>query len=541
MRRLLSIAALCLLALPASAAWYNANWPFRIKLTVDATYVDEDTGYAFFDMSDFGTDFWTNVQGEGDSRATTSDETTECAIHIIGFSDNGTTGQGWMRVALTTSTSADTDVYVYYGNSGASLPSAGDTYGSQNAYDSNIIAAYIGDATDQTSNGNDLSQSGTPTSETGPFTGIPARGYSGGAHDYLSSSPITAQPVTVMGWAYTTDNSALQTIAGIGATGDYCSAQIRFSGHVGGDPVSCYVSGAFGSNSQASTSTGYTTTTWHHVALTRTGTTGTSTVYIDGGSTGTDSTTILDLTTANRFSIGARYLNSASSAYPLSGRTSLIELHDMARSGNYIATARNYAVSQSSMVTVGTQESAPASGQTGFVEFASVSTSALGGIVNWTNATNMLTSLASAATADVPDSEYTYVADVVNPSANISGLLTYVTRIDIRVTATGEDGTLQELYDDTVQLIVGGSTYGANKAEATQWTDTAQVAKTYTWSLANGDTMPTAAQVDATDFGVRLRYYSSGGDTALMSVYLVEVDVYSSDDTTSSSNFFFAG
>lgn len=545
MRRLLSIAALCLLALPAvSADWYDASWPYRIKLTVDATYVDEDTGYAFFDMSTFGTDFWTNVQGEGDSRATTSDEITECAIHIIGFTDSGTTGQGWMRVALTTSASADTDVYVYYGNSGASLPSAGDTYGYNNAYDSDVAAAYAfdgGSLEDVTGNGNTLTNAGSATTTEGPFTGLTSYGLNGTSqYLYTSDSTIpdafvSAGEYSVFAWGYVT--GAMTTDKRYIVTSNATQPQtIMWMDTDGaGDGWAVAQRNSVGTTFSTGTdSTNASALTWYALGLCWDGTDIYD--YVNGVSTNSVAiTSIYDVSTTGRLYLG----HMPSTSQYASARYSLIEVHTTARSGDYYATAYNYMANQGSMVTVGSQESIPGSGQTGFVEFASVSTSALGGAVNWTNAINILTSLVSAMTANVPDGEYTYVADVVNPSANISGLLTYITRIDIRVTATGEDGSHQELYDDTVQLIVGGSTYGANKADATQWTDTSQVVKTYTWSPANGDTMPTPAQVDASDFGVRLRYYSSGGDDALMSVYIVELDVYSEDPASVGHPWFY--
>ena len=121
-------------------AWYNSNWGYRVKLTVDSSKVGSDlTDFPIFiDLSEMPSDFWTHVKTDGaDIRITKSDQTTEVAREVVGLSTGTSTGEVHFTTDGTLSSSSDTDFYIYYGNASASDYARTATYGADNVWDSN--------------------------------------------------------------------------------------------------------------------------------------------------------------------------------------------------------------------------------------------------------------------------------------------------------------------------------------------------------------------------------------------------------------------
>lgn len=119
--------------------WYNTSWLYRVKLTIDHTKVGSDqTDYPIYiDLSDLDSDFWANVQdGGGDIRITKVDGTTEIPREVVSCDTSTTTGEVHAKHSGTLSSSTDDEVWVYYGNSGASDYAVTDTYGRNNVWDS---------------------------------------------------------------------------------------------------------------------------------------------------------------------------------------------------------------------------------------------------------------------------------------------------------------------------------------------------------------------------------------------------------------------
>lgn len=90
----------------------------------------------------------------------------------------------------------------------------------------------------------------------------------------------------------------------------------------------------------------------------------------------------------------------------------------------------------------------------------------------------------------------------IDPAATITQIVLTVPRY------TTSAGTVTDEY---VYLVVGGVVSGNNKADtSTPWPGS-EADATYTWTPGGGDTMPTAAQVNASDFGCVL---AVDGDTS---------------------------
>jgi hypothetical protein len=112
-----------------------------------------------------------------------------------------------------------------------------------------------------------------------------------GSANYLQQTAIaiTGHPVTMACWFNSDTITAGQTLLGIsdsGSTDNYMI--IQASGNVTGDPVRALDRGT--TARVAATTTGYSADTWHHACGVFTSTTS-RTIYIDGGSSATDTNT----------------------------------------------------------------------------------------------------------------------------------------------------------------------------------------------------------------------------------------------------------
>lgn len=105
-----------------SVDWFNTNWEFRQAIRVNAAQVTNDvTDYALLiDGSGFGADFWNNVQTDGsDIVVALGDGLTVLDRELVTIDVPTQTLQLYVRLPTLSST-IDTDLFVYYGNSGAS-------------------------------------------------------------------------------------------------------------------------------------------------------------------------------------------------------------------------------------------------------------------------------------------------------------------------------------------------------------------------------------------------------------------------------------
>lgn len=133
-----------------------------------------------------------------------------------------------------------------------------------------------------------------------------------------ASTSVTGAPFTMGAWAKTPTDTLSHPIVQLG---DDATAENRFSlnfqGNDAGDPLR--ISALDGTTASADTTTGYSPDTWHH-ALAVVASTTSRTVYIDGGSAATDTTSITP-TGVDHLSIGY----SADST-PFYGDTTIAEV-----------------------------------------------------------------------------------------------------------------------------------------------------------------------------------------------------------------------
>jgi hypothetical protein len=129
--------------------WYNAGWSYRKKITVDCTKVAADlTDFPVLVSLSSDPDLAARAQSDGDDILFTSTDGTTKLNHEIEYF-NGGTGElvAWVNVP-NLSSSTDTDIYMYYGNS-----SCGDQENAVAAWDSSFKMVQHMDDTPASSGG----------------------------------------------------------------------------------------------------------------------------------------------------------------------------------------------------------------------------------------------------------------------------------------------------------------------------------------------------------------------------------------------------
>jgi hypothetical protein len=134
-----------------------------------------------------------------------------------------------------------------------------------------------------------------------------------GTNQYLQvgSAVVTAAPLTMACW-FNSDSiivsQVLVSITNSGTAGGITRFALLAAGAVTGDPVRAIASDISNNNGIAETTSGYSANTWHHAAGVFTSNSNRS-VYLDGGNSATDTTSITP-TLLNRTNIGAQFLQS---------------------------------------------------------------------------------------------------------------------------------------------------------------------------------------------------------------------------------------
>lgn len=138
-----------------------------------------------------------------------------------------------------------------------------------------------------------------------------ARLFDDAASEYLehASAVVSGPPLSFSCLFRSNDNASLQALVNVGTNGNTNRFDLRATGTVGGDPIRFLRAEAGGGTvSTASTSTGYTANQWHQAGAVAAAT-NSGAVYIDGGSKGTNTTTI-DAGTIDTTNIGTRWITT---------------------------------------------------------------------------------------------------------------------------------------------------------------------------------------------------------------------------------------
>lgn len=154
-------------------------------------------------------------------------------------------------------------------------------------------------------------------------------------------------------------------------------------------------------------------------------------------------------------------------------------------------------------------------------KYAGTITTSTPGDVDWTNGSNATgASDSSAATCLLDADEYTYTLKATN--YDFSEIPDGSTIDEIVATVRRKRGTEGgRPIDEVVDLIVGGALDAQSKPDGGYWQSTIE-SQVYTWT-DGVDTMPSAAEVKASDFGIAVQAVEGFADTVTASVYWISI------------------
>jgi hypothetical protein len=349
---------------PVAEDWYNASWDYRVKITVQSSQVDATlTDFpVYVDLSDLPAGFHTNVnQTDGrDIRVTKADGLTELPREVVLYDSSTDTGELHFK-ADSLSSSANTEFYIYYGNSSATEPAVDATYGAENVWDSNFKAVYHLQADpsgtapqllDSTSNSNDLTSGGSMTSGDSVAVKMGKGIDLDGTDDELLSANnigITgAGNRTVSAWVKQ-PTASNKNFLGFGTTTTGGCFDMLF--HTNKVAVHCY-GGGYDNISNAPS---YTANTLVHAYAIYNGTSVNSFVNGTGGTA-----TNMTLNTANSvLKIGK---GTYSALDRLTGQIDEVRVSDTVRSTDWMSAEYTNQATPTTFYSVGTQEEPSAGG-----------------------------------------------------------------------------------------------------------------------------------------------------------------------------------
>lgn len=309
----------------APVGWYSTSWSYRKKVTIDKSKISGTSNLSNFpflisvidpDLRDTGSGGLMGNSSGYDILVTSSDGTTKLDHEIEKYTSSTGELVLWVEVP-TLSVSADTDLYIYFGNSGAS-----DQQNINGVWDSNYKLVWhlpngsSLSANDSTSNANNGTVS-SATATSGKAGG--GANFSGTSQEITrantSSLGVGAGDSTISAWIYINAYASAAAVYDKGASGtrDYAFfVTSETSGHI-----------AYGNSGGSSwTGTGFTTGMWHYLTVTQTG--GTATVYLDGVQNFTKAVivaanTAASLSLGGNPSTGGSYWNGKIDEFRISG------------------------------------------------------------------------------------------------------------------------------------------------------------------------------------------------------------------------------
>jgi hypothetical protein len=278
----------------AGTAFNSTNWTGydEQSWTNPSSALTDFTG--IIDISNLSASFGSNVQSDGADIRVTKGDDTELAYDLIDWDYNSGSPTGVIRFlwsgTLSSSGTQNVRVWVGYTGGTATAYSANETYGSDNAYDSNWEGYWplSSDFNDRTANGNDgvaasigtgisLPTAGGVTGKLGRATDLDNSMDSEDQARYISLGDVldfTAFPITLAGWARSdTANNGYAAIIARRMTDDY-----QFHFRTGVDNLSLLTN-----NGSSASGLEMSANTWSH-AVVSVDSSGEATFFLDESS-----------------------------------------------------------------------------------------------------------------------------------------------------------------------------------------------------------------------------------------------------------------
>jgi hypothetical protein len=363
-------------AADVSLAWFDANWQFRQNIVVSEAMVPDVSDLTDFavlvtvtDLNLRSTFSGGNVgqNDGGDFVFTSADGSTQLDHEIESY--DPTTGElvAWVEVP-TLSFGTDTSLYIYYGNAAAA-----NQWDIAGTWDASFRGVWHlgGDVLDSTANGNDGTNNGTTNFANAK---IGDGDDFDGASDYITTTSTearTADEFTISlwfnsdatdfahqilwqgdaagdGWGSNATHREMHISMGTVDDGVTMGNQLSFflgdDADPGNDPLEIYT--AFND-----------TAGWHHVTVVVSDMSGTPTteMYVDGGTIGTDTSTVAEASRAT-WDTPLRFGRPGQNARHYDGGLDEVRLATTARSAEWIATEFNNQDDPGAYVTFSVQQ-----------------------------------------------------------------------------------------------------------------------------------------------------------------------------------------
>ncbi|MCK9421670.1 MAG: DUF2341 domain-containing protein [Bacteroidales bacterium] len=327
--------------------WYNTNWLYRKTITIDQTKVPNTSQTNFPVLVNLSADASLNAHARSDGfdiLFTSSNGTTKINYEREKYSSG--TLVAWVQVPIL-SYIANTVIYMYYGNSGAS-----DQQAATSVWDANYKGVYhLKEATgsnpaDATSNGHNGTQSGSPTQAAGEIDGsLTFNGSNYVDMGNVSDFNFGTGAFTISCW-----------LKG-GANSQFILGKDDFNGNNSGTLLyeksnTPYGTAYWPGSSYGNIYIGVFDASWHYCVITRTGTgVGETTTYYDGNLV-TTSTEPRTLSNSTPFRIG----KDNATSYAFTGSIDEVHLSNITRSADWIKTEYNNQSSPSTFYSVAAEE-----------------------------------------------------------------------------------------------------------------------------------------------------------------------------------------
>lgn len=344
LRRLALALMLGLLPGVACAQSFPTGWAGYATHSVTTEPGSNLTDFTYIvSLNQLPSDFWTNVQTDGDDIRASSDSagSNRLPVDIIEFTDSGSSGSGLIAVKFsgTKSSSSDQPIYIWAGNASATLPADSDTYGADNAYAAHWKAFYPnGGGNDRTVNANNLTMTGSPTvgGSSGPINGSTATDFNGSSQYGRTTSGASGNmPLSLVGMFHsdassgsgiaislTDGNSSASTnwfLLNLAGATNVVQGGIAAGGNFGPSPVSA----------------AYSDSTWGHAAAVFASATS-RTAYLNS-TAGTPETTSRTPASIESITVGVTISQIGAVSNYFDGRLSLVSWHSVDLSADWIA------------------------------------------------------------------------------------------------------------------------------------------------------------------------------------------------------------
>jgi hypothetical protein len=338
----------------AAIPWYNTSWTNRLAIVIDHTKVSGPLTNFPVLINLTNASLQASAQSSGnDLLFTSADGTNKLAHEIESYTNSNGALVAWVNVPILSST-ADTTLYLYYGNS-----SATNQQNVSGVWNSNFTAVWHlsnNNFNDSTINANNGTNSGT-TNTTGIIGG--ARGFDGvSAYIYTTTQYTNPQNFTLQAW-FKTSTASGKNILGYetdrtGTASGGWDRQI----YVGTDGKLSFQCSSATDNTAISPGT-YTNNAWHQVFAVRDNSSNKLNLYVDGQLVATTNNSNASVTNGY-WRIGSykgASGNGTSGYFP--GSVDEVRIALTARSAAWISAEYNTQNSPATFYSVGSAESAP--------------------------------------------------------------------------------------------------------------------------------------------------------------------------------------